>query len=100
MASFRYHYNKIFWGGDGVNEKGLSRKHIWEGMEGSLNRLQLDYVDMVFCHRPDPFTPTETVIACAMEIAFVLVWQRHGEPADGQLNKLHRSLLDCQTVWT
>ena len=43
---------KIFWGGSGVNEKGLSRKHIREGTQASLKRLQLDYVDILFCHRP------------------------------------------------
>lgn len=53
---------KIFWGGVGVNEKGLSRKHVMEGLDASLKRLQVDYVDLVFCHRPDPFTPTETVV--------------------------------------
>lgn len=53
---------KIFWGGDGVNEKGLSRKHILEGLDASLKRLRVDYVDLVFCHRPDPFTPTESVV--------------------------------------
>ena len=37
-------------------------------MEGSLNRLQLDYVDMVFCHRPDPFTPTETVVRAMTDV--------------------------------
>ena len=59
---------KIFWGGDGVNEKGLSRKHINEGMDASLKRLQADYVDLVFCHRPDPFTPTATVVRCMSDI--------------------------------
>jgi len=53
---------KIFWGGDGVNEKGLSRKHVREGLEAAVERLQVEYVDLVFCHRPDPFTPTETVV--------------------------------------
>lgn len=53
---------KIFWGGDGVNETGLSQKHIREGISKSLERLQLDYVDLVFCHRPDSYTPTETVV--------------------------------------
>ena len=33
-----------------------------EGLDKCLQRLQLDYVDMVFCHRPDPFTPTSTVV--------------------------------------
>jgi len=42
---------KIFWGGDRPNDRGLSRKHIIEGMDASLQRLQLDYVDLVFCHR-------------------------------------------------
>lgn len=53
---------KVFWGGTGVNERGLSRKHILEGVEASLERLQLSYVDVLFCHRPDPLTPTETVV--------------------------------------
>lgn len=53
---------KVFWGGDGVNEKGLSVKHVREGLAASLKRLRMDYVDMYFCHRPDPFTPTETVV--------------------------------------
>ena len=54
--------SKIFWGGDGVNEAGLSRKHIWEGMQAILQRLQVEYLDVVFCHRPDPLTPTITVV--------------------------------------
>jgi len=39
--------------GDGVNDKMLSRKHLMEAMQISLGRLQLDYVDVVYCHRPD-----------------------------------------------
>lgn len=53
---------KIFWGGDGPNDKGLSRKHIMEGMDAALKRLQLDYVDLVFCHRPDMYTPIEETV--------------------------------------
>lgn len=53
---------KLFWGGDGVNEKGLSRKHIIEGMNKSLQRLQTDYVDLIFAHRPDVMTTTEEVV--------------------------------------
>ncbi|VVC74734.1 L-glyceraldehyde 3-phosphate reductase [Aquicella siphonis] len=55
---------KIFWGGNGPNDTGLSRKHLLEGTKNSLRRLQLDYVDLLFCHRPDPNTPIEeTVLA-------------------------------------
>ncbi len=53
---------KVFWGGDGPNDNGLSRKHIMEGIDGSLKRLQMDYVDLLFCHRPDLFTPIEETV--------------------------------------
>jgi voltage-dependent potassium channel beta subunit len=53
---------KIFWGGDGPNDKGLSRKHIIEGVNASLSRLQMEYVDLVFCHRPDIYTPIEETV--------------------------------------
>ncbi len=53
---------KIFWGGDGPNDQGLSRKHVIEGTEAALERLQMDYVDLVFCHRPDVETPIEETV--------------------------------------
>ena len=53
---------KIFWGGDGPNELGLSRKHIIEGMDASLKRMGLEYVDLVFAHRPDIHTPIEETV--------------------------------------
>ncbi|KAJ3053692.1 hypothetical protein HK097_003618 [Rhizophlyctis rosea] len=53
---------KIYWGGDGPNDKGLSRKHIIEGTNASLKRLQMDYVDLIFAHRPDAYTPMEEVV--------------------------------------
>jgi aryl-alcohol dehydrogenase-like predicted oxidoreductase len=53
---------KIFWGGSGVNDKGLSHKHIMEGTDAALKRFQLDYVDLIFCHRPDIHTPTEEIV--------------------------------------
>ena len=53
---------KIFWGGSGPNDRGLSRKHIIEGTEASLARLQLDYVDLIFCHRADLHTPVEEIV--------------------------------------
>ena len=53
---------KIFWGGDGPNDRGLSYKHIIEGVNNALKRLQVDYVDLVFAHRPDPETPIEETV--------------------------------------
>jgi len=53
---------KIFWGGKGPNDNGLSRKHLLEGVDASLKRLQMEYVDLVFCHRPDLYTPIEETV--------------------------------------
>ena len=53
---------KIFWGGDGPNQRGLSRKHIIEGMDASLKRIGVEYVDLVFAHRPDIQTPIEETV--------------------------------------
>lgn len=53
---------KIFWGGDGQNDCGLSRKHVYEGTHAALKRLQMDYVDLIFCHRPDKYTPIEETV--------------------------------------
>ncbi|KUF76827.1 voltage-gated potassium channel subunit beta [Phytophthora nicotianae] len=44
------------------NEMGLSRKHIVEGTKASLKRLEQEYVDVIFCHRPEPYTPIEETV--------------------------------------
>jgi voltage-dependent potassium channel beta subunit len=48
--------------GDGPNDKGLSRKHIFEQLHASLQRLGTDYVDVYYCHRYDPETPIEETL--------------------------------------
>jgi voltage-dependent potassium channel beta subunit len=55
---------KFYWGlNDGPNEKNtLNAKYLRHAIEGSLSRLGLDYVDLVFCHRPDPATPIEETV--------------------------------------
>lgn len=56
---------KIFFGSNGKtgpNDQGLSRKHLIEGIKASLKRMQLAYVDMLYCHRSEPFTPIEEVV--------------------------------------
>jgi aryl-alcohol dehydrogenase-like predicted oxidoreductase len=55
--------SKVFWSmSDNVNDRGLSRKHIFESVHGSLRRLGTDYLDIYFCHRYDPETPVEEVV--------------------------------------
>ena len=55
---------KFFWGiTDGPNEKAtLNRKYLLNAIDGSLARLKLDYVDLAYCHRPDPNTPIEETV--------------------------------------
>ncbi len=55
---------KFYWGiNEGVNEKNtLNRKRLIEGINASLQRFGLEYVDLIFCHRPDPTTPIEETV--------------------------------------
>ena len=55
---------KFYWGlHNNVNERNtLNRKRLIEGINGSLERLQLDYVDIIYCHRPDSATPIEETV--------------------------------------
>ncbi|KAF7371381.1 putative voltage-gated potassium channel subunit beta [Mycena sanguinolenta] len=54
---------KIFWGPrSGPNDTGLSRKHIIEGTQDSLARLQMTYVDVIFAHRHDHTVPMEEIV--------------------------------------
>ncbi|MEY3253867.1 MAG: hypothetical protein RL227_2840 [Pseudomonadota bacterium] len=58
---------KFFWGldrnGDAVNRKDtLNRKYLMQAMDGSLQRMQLEHIDLIYCHRPDPHTPIEETV--------------------------------------
>ena len=61
---------KFFWGiHDGPNEKNtLNRKYLMQAIDGSLERLGLDHVDLVFCHRADPETPIEETVRAMHDI--------------------------------
>ena len=61
---------KLFWGvNDGPNEKNtLNRKYLMESMNSSLKRLDMDHVDFVYCHRPDPHTPIEETVWAMSDI--------------------------------
>ncbi len=65
-------FTKVYWpvGPDpkGKNDTGLSRKHILEGIDGSLRRLQMDYVDLYQAHRYDTFTPLEETMQAFADV--------------------------------
>ena len=54
--------SKVFWGGDCPNQTGLSKKHVVEACHAALRRLRVDYLDLYYCHRPDPETPIEETV--------------------------------------
>ncbi len=54
--------SKVFWGGDTPTQIGLSRKHVIEACHAALKRLRVDYLDLYYCHRPDPETPIEETV--------------------------------------
>ena len=54
--------SKVFWGGDLPTQRGLSAKHIYDACNAALRRMQVDYLDLFFCHRPDPETPIEETV--------------------------------------
>ncbi len=69
--------SKVFWGGKLPNQRGLSRKHIMEACDAALKRLQVDYLDLYFCHRPDPDTPIEETVRAMTDLirmGKVLYW--------------------------
>jgi voltage-dependent potassium channel beta subunit len=84
---------KFFWGiTDGPNERNtLNRKYLLHGIDASLKRLQLDYVDLVYCHRPDPNTPIEET-----------VWAMHDMVARGKAlywGTSEWSAADIRSAW-
>ncbi|WP_130649242.1 potassium channel beta subunit family protein [Egicoccus halophilus] len=71
--------SKYFWGlHDGPNTSNtLNRKYLLEAIEDSLDRFDLDYLDLVYCHRPDPETPIEETVRAmsdAIERGWALYW--------------------------
>ena len=69
--------SKVFWGGDKVTQRGLNRKHIFDACHAALKRLQVDYLDLYFCHRPDLHTPIEETVRAMSDLVSqgkVLYW--------------------------
>jgi voltage-dependent potassium channel beta subunit len=70
--------SKLYWPmSENVNDRGLSRKHIMESVEGSLRRLNTDYLDLYFCHRYDEETPLEETVRAMDDLVHqgkILYW--------------------------
>lgn len=91
---------KIYWGGDGPNDTGLNWKHLVEGTKRSLRRLKLEYVDLLFCHRPDFTTPVEETVR-AMDVLIrsghAFYWGTSEWPAD-LLEEAFQVAKDCNCI--
>ena len=84
--------SKVFWGGELPTQRGLSKKHINDACNAALNRLQVEYLDLFFCHRHDPETPSEWS-ADEINQAFECAEKHHLRPPvmeQPQYNILHR----------
>lgn len=77
--------SKVFWGGEKPTQKGLSRKHVVDACHAALKRLQLEYIDLYYCHRPDVNTPVEETVRAMnslIEQGKILYWGTSEWPAD------------------
>jgi len=76
---------KAYWPmSDDINDRGLSRKHLYESIQKSLKRIGTDYVDIYYCHRHDPDTPVEEVVRIMDDLihwGIVLYWGTSEWPA-------------------
>ena len=69
--------SKVYWGGEKPTQMGLSRKHVFDACHAALKRLQVDYLDLYFCHRPDLHTPIEETVSAMSDLVRqgkVLYW--------------------------
>ena len=69
--------SKVFWGGDKPTQRGLSNKHIVDACNAALKRLQVEYLDLYFCHRSDPNTPIEETVRAMHNLVLqgkILYW--------------------------
>lgn len=69
--------SKVFWGGEKPTQRGLSAKHVRDACHAALKRLQVDYLDLYFCHRPDLNTPIEETVRAMHNLVLqgkILYW--------------------------
>ncbi|MEY2559038.1 MAG: hypothetical protein QOE34_2463 [Verrucomicrobiota bacterium] len=92
--------SKVFWGGDLPNQEGLSRKHVIEACHAALRRLRVDYLDLYFCHRPDPDTPIEETVRAMSDLIAqgkVLYWGT-SEWSAKEITEAHRIARELRLV--
>ncbi|HEX2534441.1 MAG TPA: aldo/keto reductase [Chitinophagaceae bacterium] len=96
--------SKVYFGSRGPankpNQTGLSRKHIIEACHEALQRLQLDYLDLYFCHRPDPNVPVEEVVwsmNLLIQQGKVLYWGT-SEWSGADILEAHRVAAACKLI--
>jgi voltage-dependent potassium channel beta subunit len=92
--------SKVFWGGGLPNQTGLSRKHVIEACHAALRRLQVDYLDLYFCHRPDPNTPIEETVRAMSDLVHqgkVLYWGT-SEWSAQEITQAHGIARECHLV--
>ena len=92
--------SKVFWGGDKPNQKGLCRKHVVEACHAAMERLRVDYLDLYFCHRPDPDTPMEETVRAMSDLIAqgkVLYWGT-SEWSAAQINEAYTIARDLGLV--
>jgi len=84
--------SKVFWGGSKPTQRGLSRKHVTDACHAALKRLQVEYLDLYFCHRPDIDTPIEETVRAMHDLiqqGKVLYWGTSEWNAQ-QITEAHR----------
>src|SRR3954470_11099802 len=92
--------SKVFWGGDLPNQEVLSLKHVFEACHAALGRLQVDYLDLYFCHRPDPNTPIEETVRAMNDLIAqgkVLYWGT-SEWSAASIRQAHQIARDLRLV--
>jgi voltage-dependent potassium channel beta subunit len=98
--------SKVFWGGEHnarpavPNEEGLSRKHVFAACHNALRRLQVDFLDLYLCHRPDPCTPIEETTRAMSDLVTqgkVLYWGT-SEWSAQEIMQAHLVARECHLV--
>ena len=77
--------SKVFWGGNKPTQRGLSHKHIIDACNNALRRLRVEYLDLYYCHRPDPDTPIEETVRAMHTLVMqgkICYWGTSEWPAD------------------